>query len=331
MATTENKIQVTIIGLGLIGASAGLALRRYPDRVVVVGNDRSRDITNEAKAMGAVDRIEWNLVNSVRNADRILLAVPAAEVRETLGYIKQDLKPDCLIMDTASVKVPVLARARELLPEGAGFVGGHPIILSENQDTSAARADLFQDKIFCLTPDAQTPTGALQMATDLVEALGAKPFFIDPFEHDGLAAAVEHLPTIVAGALARAASESSGWQEMRKVAANQFYTSSYIVEADATAAAETCLGNQTNTIRWIDNLVAELGQWRQRLQANDLEGLVQAFTESMVATQAWHRSQASGQWEETTPVELPTAGSQFRRMFGFGGRDFRGPPKNKGR
>jgi len=204
-------------------------------------------------------------------------------------------------------------------------------VLSESQDTAAARADLFQDKIFCLAAGSKTPADALQMATDLIEALGALPFFIDPLEHDGLAAAVEHLPMILAAALALAASESRSWQEMRKLAANQFYTSSYLVETDPGAAAEDCLTNRDNTIRWIDNLMAELGRWRQRLEANDQEGLTEKFSVSMAATRQWLTAQATGRWEEGPAMELPSAGSQMRRMFGFGGRDFRSPPKGKGR
>lgn len=332
MATNNEKTQVTIIGLGLVGASAGLALKRYTDRVVVVGHDKDKDVSNRAKSMGAVDRTEWNLVNAIRGADRILLAVPAPEVRDTLGYIKQDLKPRAVIVDTSSIKAPVLAWAKEILPPEASFVGGHPILLAETQDTSVARADLFQDKIFCLTTDTRTSPEALHLATDLVEALGAKAFFIDPFEHDGLSAAVEHLPMLLAGALARAASESSSWQEMRKVAASQFYTSTYIVEPDAQAAAEACLANSRNTIRWIDNLVAELGQWRQRLEAGDQAGLTENFEQARQAIHGWTRAQATGDWSEAPPAEIPNMSTQMRRMFGFGGRDFRNPPKsNKGK
>jgi prephenate dehydrogenase len=329
MASSE-KTQVTIVGLGLVGASAGLALRRYTDRVVIVGHDKDTGIANQAKSKGAIDRAEWNLINAVRNADRILLAVSAREVRETLGFIKDDLKPNCVIVDTANVKAPVLAWAAETLPSHAGFVGGHPILLSETQETASARADLFQNKVFCLTADSRTSPESLQLATDLVEALGAKPFFVDPAEHDGLVAAVEQLPALVAGALARAAGTSGSWREMRKLAGSQFYAGTYIVEAEARAAAESCLANDRNTVRWIDNLIAELGQWRQLVETGEQDGLAKAFEQAMSLTLQWTHAQETGTWDAAPNMELPSMSSHLRRMIGFGGRDFRDTPGGSG-
>ena len=239
-----EKTQVTIVGLGLIGASAGLALRRYSDRVTVVGHDRNGSAAGQAKSMGAVDRTDWNLINAVRNADRILLATPINEVHDTLEVIREDLKSECVILDTSSTKAAVLQWAAEFLPANVHLVGGHPIVVTDYWDTGSARADLFQDKLFCLSSDSRTSSSALQLATDLVEALGARPFFVDAAEHDGLVAAVDHLPMVMAAALARAVSESASWQEMRKLAGSQFYAGSFQVEPDVAGAARTVLANR---------------------------------------------------------------------------------------
>lgn len=323
-----EKMQITIVGLGLIGASAGLALRRYRDKVVVVGHDKDSTLAGQARKLGAVDRTEWNLINAVRGADRILLAVPPEEIHTTLDVVKEGLKHGCVIVDTTSVKSQVLAWAAELLPAGVGLVGGHPILVSENQDPASARADLFERKIFCLVSDTHTPASALQTATDLVEALGAQPFFIDAVEHDGLASAVEHLPIVLAGALAHATSSSPSWPEMRKLAGSQFYANTFLVEGDPQAAADACLANAQNTLRWLDNLSAELGQWRARIATGDREGLAKAFEQGIIATLQWAHAQETGNWEESEaqPTEYPTMGSQFRRMLGLGGRP-RGEPK----
>ena len=147
-----EKFTITIIGLGLIGASAGLALRRYQDKVTIVGHDPDPARAGKAKQMGAVDRTEWNLINGVTKADRVLLALPAGAMRETFEIIAKELKPGCVLLDTCSVKAPVLEWAAELLPESVHFVGGHPIVVAENMDTASARADLFEKKLFCLIP-----------------------------------------------------------------------------------------------------------------------------------------------------------------------------------
>ena len=124
--------------------------------------------------MGAVDRTEWNLISATRNADRILLALPVSEIKSTLSAMANDLKPNCVIVDTATLKAPVLNWAAESLPAHASLVGGDPILVSERQGTENARADLFKDKLFCLVADAHTQAHALQIATDLVEALDAR-------------------------------------------------------------------------------------------------------------------------------------------------------------
>ncbi len=124
-----DKLQVSIIGLGLIGASAGLALRRHADRVTVIGHDLDPSIAGAAKKAGAVDRTEWNLINAISRADRVLLALPLDQVCDTLKAIAQDLKPGCVIVDTADVKVPANAAAAAVLPKGVHFVGGHPILI----------------------------------------------------------------------------------------------------------------------------------------------------------------------------------------------------------
>lgn len=324
-----DKMQITIVGLGLVGASAGLALKKYADKIVIVGHDKNTALAGQARKLGAVDRTEWNLINATRGADRILLAVPPEEVRSTLDVIKEDLKAGCVIVDTASVKSEVLAWAAEMLPAGAGLVGGHPIFVTENYDPAAARADLFDRKMFCLVSDTHTSSNAVQVATDLVEALGAQPFFIDAAEHDGLAAAVEHLPMLLAGALARATSASPSWQEMRKLAGSQFYANTFLVDGDPHAAADTCLANAQNTLRWLDAFTAELGQWRARVAAGDREGLAKAFEQGTVATLEWAHAQETGNWEESKaePMEILSMGSQFRRMLGLGGRISRGEQK----
>jgi prephenate dehydrogenase len=93
-----EKLQITIVGLGLIGSSAGLALRRYADKVSIVGHDRDSKLAAKAKKSNAVDRTEWNLISAVSEADRVPLALPADLIREPRRH-RQDLKAGCLLVD----------------------------------------------------------------------------------------------------------------------------------------------------------------------------------------------------------------------------------------
>jgi prephenate dehydrogenase len=313
-----EKLQITIVGLGLIGSSAGLALRRYADKASVVGHDKDSKLAAKAKKMGAVERTEWNLVSAVAGADRVLLALPAEQIRGTLSAIAKDLKPGCILVDTAEVKAPVLQWAAELLPKEVHLIGGHPIVIAEDPSVEGASATLFENALFCLTPDAGSESGAVRLAADLAEAMGAKPFFLDAAEHDSMVAAIEHLPTILAGALLETASQSSGWQDMRKVAAGQFYTSTQIVSEDGVDAAGACVANREHVLYWLDQLIAGLRVWRQHLADGDSEALAKAIDGGLAARGDWLRAFASGNWEEIVTAELPTSRTLMRGMIGFG-------------
>lgn len=310
-----DKLQVTIVGLGLIGASAGLALRRYQDKVTVVGHDRDPGAAGHAKKSGAVDRTDWNLVGAVSGADRVLLALPASEIRDTLKYIAQDLKPGCVIVDTADIKAPVMAWAAELLPSGVHFVGGHPVVLADPEGSEAARAELFERKLFCLTADSHTDGAAVHLAADLVEALGAQPFFLDPVEHDGMAAAVEHLPAVLAGALMAATSHSTSWQDMRKLAGTQFFAGSQVLARTGKDAAAGLIANREPLLRWIETLIAELGVWQAQLQAGQEADLAARLEEGLVAGRQWVSAHQRGVWDEPETAEIPTMGRSMRELF----------------
>jgi prephenate dehydrogenase len=314
-----DKLQVSIIGLSLIGASAGLALRRHADRVTVVGHDPDPSIAGAAKKAGAVDRTEWNLISAVSGADRVLLALPLNQVCETLKAVAQELKPGCVIVDTADVKVPANAAAAEFLPKGVHFVGGHPILIPANLDLDKATADLFVNKLFCLTPDTITEDAAVHLAADLVEAMGAQPFFLDPVEHDGMTAAVAQLPQLLAGALMDIAGRSPSWRDMRKVAGSQFYTSTLITEGNGRSVAAGLAANREYVMLWLDELAARLAQWRQALADGKEETVAAAIDEGLASREKWMEAQVLGRWEEERESPpMPTSSGMFRDLFSFG-------------
>ena len=313
-----EKLQITIVGLGLIGSSAGLALRRYADKASIVGHDKDSKLAGKAKKMGAVDRTEWNLISAVSEADRILLALPADQIRSTLSAISKDLKTGCLLLDTAEVKAAVLQWAAELLPKEVHLVGGHPILMVENPSVDAASAGLFENQLFCLTPDAVSDASAVRLAADLVEAMGAKPFFLDAAEHDSMIAAVEHLPAILAGALLGGTTTSSGWPDMRKLAASQFYSSTLIMSESGPATADACMANREHVLYWLDQLMAGLRVWRQDLADGNGEALAKAIDSGLEARRSWLGALSSGNWDEVITPEMPTSGMLMRSLIGFG-------------
>jgi prephenate dehydrogenase len=264
-------------------------------------------------------RHDFRLIDPAQQPlDRVLLALPANQIKSTLAAIAKNLQTGCILLDTAEVKATVLRWAAELLPKDVHLIGGHPILMVENPNIEAANASLFENKLFCLTPDAGSDASAVRLAADLVEAMGAKPFFLDAAEHDSMIAAVEHVPAILAGAILAASSDSSGWLDMRKLAASQFYSSTLIMAESGPEAAEACAANRENVLYWLDQLMAGLRTWRQTLADGDSDALSKAFDRGLEARRSWLAALSTGNWEEIVTAELPSSGTLMRSLIGFG-------------
>jgi prephenate dehydrogenase len=262
-----------------------------------------------------VERAEWNMISAVANADRIVLALPLNEIRFTLEAIRQDLQPGCVIVDTADVKAPVMQWAAEILPPEAHFVGGHPILLTDALEPEAARADLFDGKLFCLTPDARTDPSGVRLAADIAEAIGAKPYFMDAVEHDGLAAGAQNLPTLMAAALMSVTTGSQSWKEMRKLAGNQYYAGTVLVAGTGKQVAAEALANRDNTAHWIDAVIGELASYKAQLLADDADLLAASVDRGLEAGKSWLNAAVSGQWEIDGIPPTPAVGMGIREMF----------------
>ena len=314
-----SKPRITIVGLGFIGGSIGLALHQAEVDFEVVGHDRERGAANRAKKIGAVDKTDWNLVSACEDADLIVIAIPVGGIKDTLAAIGPYLKPGCLITDTASIKAPVIEWAEEILPEEVNFVGGDPIVANAGtaEGIDAASADLFSGAIYCLTPAAGAAPDAVRLASDFAYLLGAKPYFLDSLEHDGLMAGVDHLPFVLSAALLGVTTESPSWREMRRLAGGAFENATRFVSADPSTYRDACLVNSENIVRWIDACSEKLGELKEIIQAGDAEKLGQLFEEALIARQRWLNAKERGDWEGQSP-EIPGMGSFMGQLFGLG-------------
>ena len=320
-----SKPRITIVGLGFIGGSIGLALHQAEAGLEIVGHDRERGAANRAKKIGAVDKTDWNLVSACEDADLIVIAIPVGGIKSTLEAIGPYLKPGCLITDTASIKSPVVEWAEEILPDGVNFVGGDPIISHVGATAAGgaeggidtARADLFSGAVYCLTPAAGAAPNAVKLASDFVYLLGAQPYFLNPLEHDGLMAGVDHLPFVLSAALLGVTTESPSWREMRKLAGGAFESATGFVSADPTTYRDACLVNRENIARWIDACSEKLGELKETILAGDAEELERVFDEAMVSRMRWLRAREAGDWEKQSS-DIPSMGSFMGQLFGLG-------------
>jgi len=303
---------ITIVGLDTVGSSIGLAIRQTAADIQIVGHDRDSALAKNAHKSGSVDRTEWNLPKACEGADLVLLSTRLAEMKTTLAAIADDLKHGCVVTDTASLKAPVLQWAREFLPDTVHFVGGHPILDKTHIDLSSPQADLFLDSVYCLTPGTETSPEALQTVSDLAEAIGAKPYFLDAAEHDGLIAATELTPLLLALALQQVAASSPSRREMIQLSGVDFTSVTDLLAYDADTLTELCVQNGENLARWIDVLLPQLTQLREWVAAQQTESLQQAFAAALEARNTWRREVF-----EQAPVDYAEF-SAMRNIFGRG-------------
>ena len=258
---------ITIVGTGLIGSSLGMAiLRSRGNEIDVLGHDIDPAQAGLAKRMGAVTKVDRNLISACAKADMLILATPARAIRETLELVANDLKAGCVVTDTASVKVPVLQWADELLPPEVSFIGGDPILFGDDAGIESARADLFKDRQYCITPSPRATEEAVRLVTDLIAMVGAIPHYIDPYEHDGLIGATEHLADIAAVVLLRTLTTSGGWRDMRRMCGATFDRVTCFSNTDPLEYSGRALLNKENVLRWIDNLQGELSNFRMMVE-----------------------------------------------------------------
>jgi prephenate dehydrogenase len=329
------KVQVTIIGLGQIGASIGLALAEHKDLVVRVGHDKDIRTANHAKSQGAVDRVDINLPNSVESASVVALALPLDQIRETLQVIAPDLKEDAIVLDTAPVKEAVARWAKELLPAHRYYVGLAPVLNPSYLEThesglDAAHPDLFRNSIVGIVSPPGTPSEAIKLATDFVRLLGAEHLFMDPVEVDSLMAATHILPQLLSAALLNTTVNQPGWREGRKLAGRAYAeaTSPSVLMGDARALASAALLNHEHVTRVIDTLIATLNHLRADIYNQDARLLVERLERARAGRERWWRERQTGNWsvEDTAPpVPMPSAKEVIGRMFGAGLR----PRKDK--
>ena len=225
--------RITIVGVGLIGGSIGLALRRRGLARWVRGVVRRTASGEVARACGAVDEATANLVEGVQGADLVVVATPVDQIVDTVRSVAY-LNPQALVTDVGSTKALICRLLREPAPAdlpqrrpGPGqFVGSHPLAGDHRSGPEHARADLLEGRMVVVTPEEASPPAAVERLALFWRELGAEVELLDPEEHDRALAATSHLPHLVASALAAATPETwlrftaRGWSDTTRIAAS---------------------------------------------------------------------------------------------------------------
>lgn len=262
-------MNVTIIGLGLIGGSLGLALRRALPDLRVTGWDRDGAVALAALAHGAINRAVPTLAEAVAESDVVVLATPVLAVPAIFEAIAPHLPPGVLVTDVASTKADVMAWASALLPTSAVFIGGHPMAGSEQHGIASARADLLCGAVYCVIPPADVSPAALSRLCQLISAIGARPLLLTPELHDSCVAAISHLPFLLAAALVQLTASSQRWPELKEIAATGYRDMTRLASGDPTMHRDICLTNAAAIKPWLRDMARLLDDMADHLDEPD--------------------------------------------------------------
>jgi prephenate dehydrogenase len=317
-------VQITLVGLGKIGTSIGLALVEHKDLVRRVGHDPELSVARQAEKLGALDQVSINLPAAVRQADIVVLDLPVDLLRKTLEVIARDLKEGAVVIDTSPVKTAVAGWIAELFPPKCYFMAWmtalNPAYLHESDSgIETAHADLFRNSLVFVTTPPGTATQAVKLGTDLVTLLGATPLFADPEEVEGLLATSRILPQLLAAALVNATVDKPGWREARKLAGSSFHqaASPLLALDESEDFGQAALLNQQNTLRVIDDVLISLRELRQIIAGQDVDALKKQLRSAREGLLTWQKQRQAGEWdgEIVSRPEMPSAGSVFSHLL----------------
>jgi prephenate dehydrogenase len=268
--------QAAIIGVGLIGGSLGMIMRRKGLATSVVGVGRRIENLQTAVSLGAIDRYVVHAEDGVKNADLVVLATPVDTYERHLKEWALCLKPGAIVTDVGSVKGSLVEQSERLLPAGVHFVGGHPIAGKEKTGVAAGSQDLFKGSRCILTPTTLTNQHALEQVRTLWQEAGSIVLSMDPHLHDKILGAVSHLPHVAAFALMHALMDirtSVPGLDLAGHSGGGLRDTTRIAASSPEMWRDIFLWNRENLLTFIQAYERSIGELKHLIRAGDGAGI----------------------------------------------------------
>jgi 3-phosphoshikimate 1-carboxyvinyltransferase len=290
MVREQPQLRVGFVGLGLIGGSLALALRKAGFAAEVLAWDQDPEVLARGLGLGVIDRAVDGIDALMRGVDIAVVATPTLVSERLLLQMLREPGTARCITDVASVKGSLCRAVSALPPEQAArYVPGHPIAGSERSGVSAAHPELFRHHRVILTPDEGTDPDALALATLLWEASGASVECMRVDEHDAVLAATSHLPHVLAYALVDALAQSSIRDNIFRFAAGGFRDFTRIASSDPVMWRDIALANRDALLSAIDDFSEHLEGLRVAVAAGDSDALESTFRNAKQARDEFAR------------------------------------------
>ena len=268
---------IGVVGLGLIGGSLGLDLRQRGHRVVGVAHRQST--VERALQRGLVDEASSDL-SCLNGCGLVLLALPLNQLVEPAAALLQALPPEALVLDTGSVKQPVLAAWQPQLPR---FVGCHPMAGTAEAGVEAGVAGLFQGRPWVITPSGQESPADLEIARALGRDLGSTVLECDPAEHDRAVAFISHMPVLVSAALLQSAAAAEPQGLLQALASSGFADTTRIGGGNPELGSLMARCNREAVQQALAAYSKALNHLAEQVEAEDWTGLQQALATAQAA------------------------------------------------
>jgi prephenate dehydrogenase len=272
--------KITIVGVGLLGGSIGLAARKLGLAGEIAGYVRREKTIAECEKGGAMDYATMDLLAAVSNADLVILCTPLAQMRSLAEQLLPALKRGAIITDVGSVKAGVVRELESLIAKsGAHFVGSHPMAGGEKTGVAAARADLFKNAVCVLTPTKKSNAGAVRKLERFWKSLGSRVLKLPPEQHDLFVSRTSHLPHVVAATLAHLVLDPAQPKGQSQLCASGFRDTTRIASGSPEMWRDIALANRKYVARSVTAFITELQKFERVLKSADPKA-IEGFFES---------------------------------------------------
>ncbi len=267
--------KITILGVGLIGASFALAIRKHGLCNEIAGHGRKEDNLIRAKEKGIIDSFDLDPSKACAGADLVLFSVPVGSFVDLLAKIKGALKKNAVVSDAGSVKGRLVRDMEALVPEGVHFVGAHPIAGSDRSGIDSAGADLFKGAKCIITPTEKTDGEALAKITSLWQTFGSVIKIMNPDEHDRIYAVVSHLPHLIAYEIVNTVADMDG--SYLAFSGQGFKDATRIASSAPELWRDICILNKDFILESIELFKRNLDRASRYLRDSDAESIERDF------------------------------------------------------
>jgi prephenate dehydrogenase len=286
--------KITLVGVGLLGGSLGIAVRKRRLAESVVGFVRRAASVAESEALGAVHHATRDLTRAVAGAELIVLCTPISQMRPLVEEMLPAIKPGAIVSDVGSVKGSVVRDLEALVARAGGhFVGSHPMAGAEKMGVAAAREDLFVGAVCVVTPTRKSDRTAVRRVEQLWKALGGRPLRLTPAAHDDLVSRSSHLPHVVAAQLASLILSPDNPKEQGMVCANGFRDTTRIASSSPEMWRDIALANRTNLSRALETFAAGLRGFSRALRNGDAQAISDFFEQARERRERWSKRSSS--------------------------------------